>query len=110
MRRVLLEGKQLLGTEGLVVDLRSGLDEILEVRAEEEVAEVDEFAVVLILDIDNAPSVLSAPNLLAVDNNGLLGTDNGEGDKALQRFELEIDLFQLLIRWARLRRQCFNLP
>src|SRR5690348_1482506 len=34
--RALLEGKQLLGTEGLVVDLGGGLDEILEVGAEEE--------------------------------------------------------------------------
>jgi len=48
--RALLEGKQLLGTEGLVVDLGGGLDEILEVGAEEEVTEVDELAVVLILD------------------------------------------------------------
>ena len=48
--RALLESKQLLGTEGLVVDLGSGLDEILEVGAEEEVTEVDELAVVLVLD------------------------------------------------------------
>ena len=45
-----LEGEQLLGTEGLVVDLRSGLDEVLQVGAGEEVAEVDEFAVGLVLD------------------------------------------------------------
>lgn len=46
----LLERKQLLGTERFVVDLRSGLDEVLEVSAGEEVAEVDELAVVLVLD------------------------------------------------------------
>lgn len=50
--RALLESKQLLGTEGLVVDLGSGLDEILEVGAEEEVTEVDELAVVLVLDCE----------------------------------------------------------
>lgn len=33
-----LESKQLLGTEGLVVDLRGGLDEVLEVGSEEEVS------------------------------------------------------------------------
>jgi hypothetical protein len=48
--RALLESKQLLGAEGLVVDLGGGLDEILEVGAKEEVAEVDELAVVLVLD------------------------------------------------------------
>ena len=32
------------------MDLRSGLDEVLQVSAEQEVAEVDELAVVLILD------------------------------------------------------------
>jgi hypothetical protein len=48
--RALLEGEQLLGTEGLVVDLRSGLDQVLQVGAGEEVAEVDEFAVALVLD------------------------------------------------------------
>ena len=46
----LLEGKQLLGTEGLVVDLGGCLDEVLEVGASEEVAEVDELAVVLVLN------------------------------------------------------------
>lgn len=46
----LLEGKQLLGTEGLVVDLGGGLDEVLEVGAGEEVAKVDELAVVFILN------------------------------------------------------------
>tara|TARA_R110002003_G_scaffold46_12_gene3816 strand:- start:2803 stop:3015 length:213 start_codon:yes stop_codon:yes gene_type:complete len=51
--RALLQGKQLLGTEGLVVDLRGGLDEVLKVGAREEVAEVDELAVALVLDCRN---------------------------------------------------------
>lgn len=46
----LLEGKELLGTERLVVDLRGGLDQVLQVGTREEVAEVDKFAVVLVLD------------------------------------------------------------
>jgi hypothetical protein len=49
-RRALLERKQLLSTEGLVVDLRGGLDEVLQVGTGKEVTEVDEFAVGLILD------------------------------------------------------------
>jgi hypothetical protein len=46
----LLEGKQLLGAEGFVVDLCRRLDQVLQVGAGEEVAEVDEFAVGLVLD------------------------------------------------------------
>ena len=48
--RALLEGKQLLGAERLVMDLCGRLDQVLQVGAGEEVAEVDEFAVVLVLD------------------------------------------------------------
>ena len=48
--RALLEGKQLLGAERLVVDLCGRLDQILEVGSQKEVSEVDEFAVVLVLD------------------------------------------------------------
>lgn len=48
--RALLECEQLLGAERLVVDLRRRFDQILQMSAGEEVAEVDEFAVVLIFD------------------------------------------------------------
>jgi hypothetical protein len=48
--RALLEGKQLLGAEGLIVDLCGGLDEVLQVGAGKEVAEVYEFTVSLVLD------------------------------------------------------------
>ena len=84
----LLEGEQLFGAERLVVDLRGRLDEVLQVRAGEEVAEVYEFAVILVLDcrllmiivvahaicrtIDKAPTVLATADLLAVDDNVLL--------------------------------------
>jgi hypothetical protein len=44
----LLEGEELLGAETLVMDLGGGLNQILEVGAGQEVAEIDEFAVVLI--------------------------------------------------------------
>ena len=83
MRAVLLQGEQLLGAEGLVVDLRRRLHEVLQVRAQEEVAEIDEFAVVLVLDVDDAPPVLATPDLLAINNDVLLRPDDGEGDQAL---------------------------
>lgn len=65
------------------MDLGCGLDEVLEVGAKEEVSEVDEFAVVLVLDVDDAPTVLAATDLLAVDNDALFGTDDGEGNEGL---------------------------
>jgi hypothetical protein len=46
----LLEGKQLLGAERLVVDLCGSFDEVLQVGAGEEVTEVDKFAVGLVLN------------------------------------------------------------
>jgi hypothetical protein len=48
--RALLEGQQLLGAERLVVDLCGRLDEVLQVGAGEEVAEVYEFAMGFVLD------------------------------------------------------------
>ena len=51
---------------------------------EQEVPQVDEFAVVLILNIDDTPSVLTSTDLLAVDDDALLGADDGDGDKALR--------------------------
>ena len=87
--RALLEGEQLLGTEGLVVDLRGGLDEVLEMGAGEEVTEVDEFAVGLVLDckvlakesrtettrqhtVDDTPLVLATTNVPTVHNDSSL--------------------------------------
>ena len=51
-----LKCEQLFGTERFVVDLRSGLNEVLEVSAGQEVTEVDEFAVVLVLDCSRVVS------------------------------------------------------
>jgi hypothetical protein len=65
------------------VDLAGGLDQVLEVGAGQEVAEVDKFTVVLVLDVDDTPAVLAAADLLAVDNDGLLTTDNGERNDVL---------------------------
>ncbi|KAI6751775.1 hypothetical protein HG531_006471 [Fusarium graminearum] len=79
-----LESKQLLGTEGLVVDLRGGLDEVLEV-------------VSLVLDVDDTPSVLAAANLLTVDDDRLLGSDNSEGDEVLLYVSIRVISFNTLL-------------
>lgn len=80
----LLQCQELLGTEGLVVSLGCGLDEVLQVRPEQEVPQVDKLAVVLILDVNDAPSVLATPDLLAIDDDVLLGADDSEGNEVLE--------------------------
>jgi hypothetical protein len=79
----LLECQQLLGAEGLVMDLGGGLDQILEMSTGEEVSKVDEFTVGLVLNVNDAPSVLAAANLLASNNDRLLRTNDGEGNDIL---------------------------
>lgn len=74
------------------MDLRGGLDEILQVRPvdnvrvsqwsehgkkvsykpRQEVTQIDELAVLLVLNVDDAPSVLTASHGLAVDDHALL--------------------------------------
>lgn len=81
--RALLQGKKLLSAESLVVNLAGSFDEILQVGAGEEVAQVDEFAVGLVFDVNYAPAVLTTADLLAVDDDGLFTADDGEGDDFL---------------------------
>lgn len=66
------------------MDLGCCLDEVLQVCPEKEVAQVDKLAVVLVLHVDDTPPVLAAPNLLTIDNDRLLGTDDGERNQVLQ--------------------------
>lgn len=51
--------------------------------AREEVAEIDKFAVILILDIDHAPSVLATTDLFTVDDDVLFASNDGERDNIL---------------------------
>lgn len=83
-RRALLQRQQLLRAEALVVDLAGGLDQVLQVGAGEEVAQVDELAVPLVLDVDGAPAVLARGDGLAVEGEAVLGADDCEGDDGLQ--------------------------
>lgn len=80
----LLEGKQLLGSEALVMDLAGSLDQVLQMSTGEEVAKIDKFAVRFVFTVDDTPSVLSATDSMSIDIDGLLATDNGEGDQRLQ--------------------------
>ena len=85
------------------MDLGRRLDEVLQVRAEgkvisisrededkgallpsEEVAEGNELAVRLVLDVDDTPAVLAAANRLTLHDNGALRTNNREGNDVLR--------------------------
>ena len=79
----LLQCKQLLRTEGLVVDLACRFNQVLKVCACEEVTEIDEFAVVFVLNVDHSPAVLAAPDLLAIDDDGFFASNDGKRDDIL---------------------------
>lgn len=77
------------------MDLRSRLDEILEMCTSEEVSQVHELTVVFILDINHTPSVLTSTDLLSVHNDGLLRSNDGKWDDVL---DLRIKCTLLLIK------------
>jgi len=66
------------------VDLRSGLDEILQVRPREEVSQVHKLAVVGILDIDDSPAGLAATDGLAINDDSVLRTNDSKGNHCLE--------------------------
>lgn len=76
------------------MDLAGGLDQILEVGAREEVAEVDEFAMVLVFDVYHAPTVLAATDLLTTNDDGFLASNNCEGNDVLQGCLLDWEFIQ----------------
>jgi len=49
----------------------------------EEVAQVDELAMTLILDVDHTPAVLSTSDRFAIDDDASLRTDDSEGEHLL---------------------------
>ena len=80
------------------MSLRSGLDEILKVCSEEKVTEVHKLAVVLVFNVDHAPPVLTTSNLLAIDNDRLFRTNNGEWNHALNNLvSLQLHVFILCV-------------
>lgn len=65
------------------MDLARCFDEVLQVGSGEEVSEVDKFAMILVFDVDDTPTVLTATDLLAINNNRFLTSNNGKGDDVL---------------------------
>lgn len=79
----LLQCQQLLRAESFVMNLTGCLNKVLQMRAGEEIAQVDEFAVILVFDVNHTPAVLAAANLLSANNDGVLATDNSKWDNVL---------------------------
>lgn len=70
------------------MDLRSTLNKVLQMRAGEKVTQIDELAVFWVFYVDDAPSILAAADLMAVDSNVLLRPNNRKRDETLQCGEL----------------------
>ncbi len=75
--------KELLSTERLVMNLRCGLNEVLEMCTCEEVAQIHEFAMVLVFDIDDSPPILATADLTTAHDDRFLRANNGEGNDVL---------------------------
>ena len=65
------------------MDLTGSFDQVLKMGAREEVAQIDKFAVVFILDIYHAPAVLAATNLLPTNDDGFFAPNNGKWNNIL---------------------------
>jgi len=100
---LVLEREKLLGPECLIVDLSGGLNQVLQMSPREEIAEVDKLAVVLVLDVDDAPSVLAPAHRLAVDNHVSLGAYDSERNDVSDAFVQQRLLLIVLIRVERVQ-------
>ena len=83
------------------MNLRSRLDQILQMSPRQEISQRHEFAVVLVFHVDDAPAILAAPDLTPVDDNGVLGADDCEGYKvfdAAVHGTLFLVLFLVVVR------------
>lgn len=68
------------------MDLARSFNEVLKVSPCKEVSKIHEFAVVLILDVDDTPAVLATPNLLSIDDDVLLTSNNGKRNDVLTQW------------------------
>lgn len=71
------------------MNLTGGFDEILKVGSCEKVAEIDKFAVLLVFDIDNAPAILAADHLLAINRNCFLTANDSKRNFVLRESDTQ---------------------
>ena len=80
-----LQRKQLLRPERLIMNLRGRLDQVLQVRPSQKVAQVHKLAVSLVFHVHHTPPVLSSAHRLAADNHAALRPNHRERNNTLQR-------------------------
>jgi len=83
------------------MDLRRGFDEVLQVCPGQEIAQVDKFAMLLVLNIDDPPPILSPANALPINDDRAFRADDCEGN---HRPDLGVDLNLLIIRLLGVKR------
>lgn len=89
---------QLLGTPVLVELVVSVLPELLHVRPDQHLAQLDKVAMVLIVDLDHTPGVDTAADFASVrGRDDLVGADDGEGDLAGDLLVLRDRLLVLIL-------------
>jgi len=76
------------------MDLRRCFDEVLQVCPGQEVAEVDKLTMLLILNIDHSPPILSAADTFTINHHCALGPNDREGN---HRPDLGVHLDFLII-------------
>lgn len=80
-RAILLQRHKLLRPKSLIVTLTRRLNQILQVRPRQEIPQRDKLAMIFILHVDNAPTVLPTADLATIDDNRVLRADDGERDE-----------------------------
>ena len=76
--------EQLLGTVVLVVDVVCELTELLHVGPDQHLAQLDKVAVLLVINLDGAPRVLTTAHMATVSGlDDLVRSNNGERNLAL---------------------------
>lgn len=81
--RPFLQRNKLLRTERLIVNLGSRLNQVLQVRPSQEVAQVHKLAVIRVLDVDNTPAVFATTDRPTFNDHVVLGADDSKGYNVL---------------------------
>jgi len=81
----LLQRQQLLRPERLVVDLRSRLNQVLQVCPRQKVAQVHKLAVRLVLHVHHPPAVLPPAHRLAINDHAAFGPNHSKRNDVLRK-------------------------
>lgn len=65
------------------MDLTCRLNQVLQMRPRQEVSQADKFAVILVFHVDHPPAILTAAHRTTANDDGVLATNDGKGDHAV---------------------------